>query len=312
VAWAAPILAPFGLGLFLTALAAPFFGWLIAAGRSPMVAVTITATVVVVVTVALFVLAITSVQTLSESIAGYSDSMAVRYPDLAAALAGLGTPSGVQDALSPETLAGILRWVVELILAVGPPVAFAVVISILLLLDLPRLRRLRVAGLFDRSPVVRELPAIAGAAVTFFRVRIRVNAATALGLLALMVLVGVDHAPLWAVGAFFLSFVPYLGLVLALIPPAILAFAESGVPAALVILVGGSILNVVAENVLEPALTGRALELSTWVVFVMFFVWIWLLGPVGAVLAMPITVLIVLVLGSSERSRWVAQVMARD
>ena len=138
----------------------------------------------------------------------------------------------------------------------------------------------------------REIPSIARAAVTYMLTRVRINAFTALTLLVLMVIVGVDDALLWAVGAFLLSFVPYIGLVVALVPPTILAFAESGLPAAAVIVIGGVVLNVVAENVLEPTLTGRALSLTTWLVFTMFFFWVWLMGPVGALLSMPITVLI--------------------
>ena len=75
---------------------------------------------------------------------------------------------------------------------------------------------------------------------------------------------------------------------------------------------GGLILNVIAENVLEPTLTGRALSLSTWLVFTMFFFWVWLIGPVGALLSMPITVLLVLVLRDRERTRWVADLLAHD
>jgi predicted PurR-regulated permease PerM len=159
---------------------------------------------------------------------------------------------------------------------------------------------------------MRELPAVASAAVTYFAVRIRVNLATAAALLVLMVVLGVDDPLLWALGAFFLSFVPYLGLILALIPPTILALAESGPLAALAMVAGGTILNLVAENVLEPTLTGRALELSTWLVFVMFFVWVWILGPVGALLSMPITVFLVLVLAHEERARWLAQLVTRE
>jgi len=76
--------------------------------------------------------------------------------------------------------------------------------------------------------------------------------------------------------------------------------------------IGGTILNLVAENLLEPSLTGRALQLSTWYVFVMFFATIWLLGPIGALLAMPVGVLIVLVLRDSERTSWAAAMLARD
>jgi predicted PurR-regulated permease PerM len=143
-------------------------------------------------------------------------------------------------------------------------------------------------------------------------IRIRVNLVTAIALLVLMLVLGVDDALLWAVATFFLSFVPYVGLVLALIPPTILAFAESGIGAALVLVVGGTALNLIAENVLEPTLTGRALKLSTWFVFAMFFLTVWLLGPIGALLAMPISVLIVLILRSSGRTRWAGMLLARD
>jgi predicted PurR-regulated permease PerM len=105
--------------------------------------------------------------------------------------------------------------------------------------------------------------------------------------------------------------VPYVGLVIALIPPTILALAESGIGPAIGIVIGGMILNVVAENVLEPSMTGKALSLSSWLVFVMFFLTVWIIGPVGALLAMPLTVLIVLVLQGNERTRWLATLLMR-
>ena len=200
---------------------------------------------------------------------------------------------------------------VRIVVDVGSSLAFAVVIAALLLLDGGRLTRLVAGGLGSGNPMFREAPAIARAAVTYILVRVRINAFTAITLLVLMVVVGVDDALLWAVGAFLLSFVPYIGLVLALIPPTILAYAESGLPAAAVIVVGGVALNVLAENVLEPSLTGRALSLTTWLVFTAFFFWVWLLGPVGALLSMPITVLIVLVLDHNESTRWVATLLSR-
>ena len=272
----------------------------------------LTIVLVVVVAGALALLAIVSTRALTESLETYSGALAARYPDLAATLSSAGIPASISDWLSPETLTGILRGTIQLVIDVGAQVAFAVVLAALLLLDGPRLRRLEAEGLGERNAVLREAPAIARAAVTYFRVRIRINAVTALGLLAVSLLVGVDHALLWAVGAFFLSFVPYLGLVLALIPPTILAFAESGLGAAAIVVIGGAGLNVLAENVLEPTLTGRALHLSTWFVFAMFFLWVWILGPLGALLAMPITVLVVLVLRRNEGTRWLADLLSRE
>src|SRR4029077_9771114 len=139
-----------------------------------------------------------------------------------------------------------------------------------------------------------------------------VNLVTAIGFLVLLLVLGVDDALLWAIGAFFLSFVPYLGLVLAIIPPAILALAESGPLASLAVIVGGTVLNLVAENVLEPTLTGRALSLSTWLVFIMFFFWVWLLGPIAARLSVRITVRGPLARQHTEPTQWVASLLTRQ
>ena len=310
--WAAPLLAPIFLGLMLTALATPLFERFVRGGRSATVAMVITVVVVVIVGGAIALLAIYSGRQLTESLASYADGLLLRYPDASAALATFGVAGGLGDVIPPEVVVSVLGTAAAVVAEVGGNLAFAVVLAALLLLDAPRLARLVSTGVGDENPVFRELPAIVRSAITYFTIRIRVNAITAGGLLLLMVVLDVDDSLLWAIGAFFLSFVPYVGLVLALIPPVILAFAETGPGAALAIIIGGAVLNVVAENVLEPSMTGKALKLSTWVVFVMFFVTVWLLGPVGALVAMPITVLIVLVLKGNERTRWVAALLTRD
>ena len=179
---------------------------------------------------------------------------------------------------------------------VGQSLIFAVVVAALLLLTVNACRASSRAAR-QRGPGLPRDAGIARAAVTYFTVRIRINAVTALG--AARRCWSSSASTIRCCGrsrAFFLSFVPYLGLVLAMIPPTILALAESGPLAAAAFVVGGTALNLIAENVLEPTLTGRALSLSTWLVFTMFFFWVWLLGPVGALLSMPITVLVVLVL----------------
>lgn len=304
IGWLAPVLAPMGLGLFLAALAAPLFTWLERRGRSAILALALTVGVVLVIGVALLVLALESARSLTEGLAAYSTELQARYAEI--------PPGGIRDLIPPDVLIGILRSVAAIVIEVGESLVFAVIVAALLLLDGQRLSRLVAGGLGSENPVFREAPDIARAAVTYFVVRIRVNAVTALGLLALLLVLGVDDALLWAVGAFFLSFVPYLGLVLALIPPTILAFAESGAAAAAAVVIGGTALNLIAENVLEPTLTGRALSLSTWLVFTMFFFWVWLIGPVGALLSMPITVLVVLVLQHNERTLWLAALLARE
>jgi AI-2 transport protein TqsA len=305
IGWFAPVLGPLGLGLFLAALAAPLFSWLESRGRSAPAALVVTIAVLALIVGGIVVLGLASARTLADSLAGYSDALQARYAES-------GELAPLRDVLPPEVLIDILGSAASIAIDVGGALLVALVIAALLLLDAPRLSRLVGSGVGSGHPVFREAPALAAAAITYFTVRIRVNVVTAAGLFVLMVVVGVDHAPLWAIGAFVLSFVPYLGLIIALVAPTILALAESGPLAAAIVVIGGTLLNLLAENVLEPTLTGRALSLSTWLVFAMFFFWVWLMGPIGALLSMPITVLIVLVLRHNARTRWLAELLSRE
>jgi predicted PurR-regulated permease PerM len=312
VQWASPVLGPLFLGLFITALVAPLFGWLLDRAGSPTLALVVTVGVVLAVGGVIVLLAFASANQLADAIGSYGDQVVARYPELSSAMALLGVTVRMDGLIPPDAVPLVLRSVVGIVAEVASSLGFAVIIAALLLLDGRRLASLAGRGLGSENPVFREAPGVARAAVTYFGVRVRINAVTAVGLLVLMLLLGVDDALLWGIGAFFLSFVPYLGLTLALIPPAVLAFAESGAVAAAILVLGGIVLNLVAENVLEPAWTGRALSLATWLVFLMFFFCVWLLGPVGMLVSMPITVLLVLLLQGDERTRWLASLLTRD
>lgn len=311
VQWASPVLGPLLLGLFITALMAPLFGWLQRRTGSPTLALIVTIGAVLVVGGLIVLLALASVHQLTDAIGGYADRITERYPELVNAIALLGVSIRVETFVPADAIPVVLRSIVGIVAAVASALGFAVIIAALLLLDGRRLAALAGRGLGSENPVFREAPGVARAAVTYFGVRVRINGVTALGLLALMLILGVDDPFLWALGAFFLSFVPYLGLTLALIPPAMLAFAESGAGAAAILIIGGVVLNLIAENVLEPAWTGRALSLATWLVFLMFFACVWLLGPVGMLVSMPITVLLVLLLQGDERTRWLGSLLTR-
>jgi predicted PurR-regulated permease PerM len=132
------------------------------------------------------------------------------------------------------------------------------------------------------------------------------------GVSAICLILGVDYPLLWGVLAFFLSYIPYIGLLTAMIPPALLALAELGWIQALIVVIAITAMNLAVENILEPGYTGKQLQLSPTVVFFSFFFWAWLLGPAGALLSMPITVLLLLVFQRDESTRWLAQIIDRN
>ena len=160
--------------------------------------------------------------------------------------------------------------------------------------------------------MLSQLPAVGQTAVTYFSIRARLNLITGAGVTLICLLLGVDYPFLWGVVAFFLSFVPYIGLVLAMIPPTLLALAESGWVQALIVVIGVTLINLLIENVLEPGYTGKRLSLSPTILFLSVFFWSWLLGPVGASSSMPITVLLLLVFKNSESTLWFAKIIGKE
>jgi len=123
-----------------------------------------------------------------------------------------------------------------------------------------------------------------------------ITAATGLGFSALiyilMRIVGTDLALVWAVLAFVLNFVPNVGIVLSLIPPAILTMLEFGWQRTLIILVGYIGLNFVVDNVIKPRFLQTGLDVPPLLGLISLIVWSYLLGAPGALLAIPLTIAI--------------------
>jgi AI-2 transport protein TqsA len=115
--------------------------------------------------------------------------------------------------------------------------------------------------------------------------------AAALNYLLLLIL-GVDYALLWAVLSFLLSFVPNIGFALSMIPPMLLALLGQGWVTAVAVFIGYQVINTVLDNVIGPRFIGRQMNISALLSFLSVVFWTWLLGPTGAILAVPLTVLI--------------------
>jgi predicted PurR-regulated permease PerM len=100
-----------------------------------------------------------------------------------------------------------------------------------------------------------------------------------------------------------------VGVILALIPPAILALLDSGVGAAVAVVIGYVLINFAQDNFLQPLVLGSELNLTPLVVFIAVVVWAWILGAAGALLAVPLTVGLVSILEAFPSSRPLAALM---
>ena len=108
----------------------------------------------------------------------------------------------------------------------------------------------------------------------------------------LLAVLGVDFAITWGVLFFFFNFIPAFGFVLALIPPLIIAFLELGWKTALAVGIGYWVFNFIGDNIIKPRFMKKGLDISILTIILSLLVWSWVLGSVGAILAIPLTLAI--------------------
>lgn len=152
-------------------------------------------------------------------------------------------------------------------------------------------RRARVEAI-DHSPLAARFIAFSSTIRGYMWVRTILGLAAALLNYILLLVLGVDYALLWAVMSFFFSFVPNVGFVLSMVPPILLALLESGWASALIVFIGYQIINTVIDNVVGPRFVGRQMKISPLLSFLSVLFWTWVLGATGAILSVPLTVLI--------------------
>jgi AI-2 transport protein TqsA len=116
----------------------------------------------------------------------------------------------------------------------------------------------------------------------------------------LMLALGTDLALVWAVLAFIMNFVPNVGIILSVVPPVILTLLELGWRRALVVLAGFLVLNFVVDNLIKPRFMQSGLDVPPLVGLLSLVVWAYLLGPTGALLALPLTIAIRRVLEDAD------------
>lgn len=123
---------------------------------------------------------------------------------------------------------------------------------------------------------------------------------------------GLDFYVLWGILAFALNFIPVIGSLVAGVPPIVLALLVAGVPTALLVALGYLLINNFLGNFIEPLLVGRRFGISSLVVVVSVLFWGWVWGPLGMLLAVPLTMVIKVILDGSDEFRWIGVAISAE
>jgi predicted PurR-regulated permease PerM len=237
-----------------------------------------------------------------ERIQEQSRSLMVWFENLGLAVPDTLLSDVIQPGAVMQLAAGLLSGVGGLV----TDTLIIVLMVVFLLLEASSFSAKIRAAVGDPSARYPQFDTITQNVNRYLAIKTWVSLATGLIAGVWVAVLGVDFAVLWGLLAFLLNYIPNIGSVIAGIPPVLLALVQFGAGKALLVLAGYVVINNVLGNVVEPRFLGRSLGLSTLVVFVSLVFWQWVLGPVGMLLSVPLTMTLKIALESHEDTHWLA------
>ena len=116
---------------------------------------------------------------------------------------------------------------------------------------------------------------------------------------------GIPLPILWGILAFITNYIPNIGFVIGLIPPALLGLLQGGPKLMIAVIVVYSVINVILQSVIQPKFVGDAVGLSVTLTFLSLVFWTWVIGPLGAILAIPLSLMAkALLVDIDPSTRW--------
>jgi len=307
---ASQLISQFLMAFVITVAVAPVQSWLIRRGLGPIWAFLITVVATVVGIGLVITVLSSSINQFIQDLPQYKDEFADLQQQITEALAALGISASAVES-SPvnsgdlaAAVAAAASWLVSAFANFGFMLALAAFM------------------LFEAMAMPGKVKAIAlpasRASLDRFvdNVRSYVTVTTWVNLLvgvvdtALLLVMGVPYAVLWGALAFLFGFIPSIGFLLSLVGPALMALLVSGPQAAAIVIVAFIVINGGIQNIILPRRMGQGTDLSPAVVFGSLLFWGFILGPVGAILSVPMTMIVRLSLESSESTRGLAYLVS--
>lgn len=308
---AAEIVVPFLLALFIAIICSPLIKWLTNRKVPHWLAISILFLVILLVFFFLIGLINSSIREFSQSIPQYKILLSQRLNDVFALAQKWDIPlhidrAAVQDHLDPSVIMNLVRSLLLNFSNVVSSVFVLILVVVLMLLEAPTAKAKLAFALSHNAQEQwqeeRHLDRILQGVISYLGVKTLISLLTGFCVWALLEICGVQYAVLWATLTFLFNYIPNIGSVIAAVPIILQAFLLNGFSIGFVVSGGVIAINMLVGNLLEPRMMGRTLGLSTLVVFLSLLFWGWLLGTVGMLLSVPLTMALKIVLESSPNT----------
>lgn len=311
----APILIPFSLALFLAVLSLPVLRALQDRGVPPVLAVALTVLVDIGVFGLLFLLATQSALAFQEAVPRYAARLQGLWQEWIAALEARGIPAGTYVStrvVNPDAVVDLAGTTLGRAAAFVSN-TFLVLLVLVFILGEATVFPAKFRAILGRAGTdAGQMAKITREVQEYLGIKTVVSLATGLSIGLWAWIMGVDFPVLLGILGFLFNYIPTIGSIIAAVPAVLLALIDAGPGHAGLVALGYVVINTVFGNLIEPSLLGRRLGLSTLVVILSLLFWGWVWGPVGALMAVPLTMVLKIMLENTRDLRWVAVLLDKN
>jgi len=313
---AAPLLVPFLLSVFIAVISFPLMSRLQQNGLPKGISILLVMLLVILSGIGLTILIGSSLTDFSQSLPGYQQKISEEWNAVLQWLNnhGISVADNIKEVVNPVAAVGLVSSILK---GFGNVLtnSFLIIITVVFIL-------VETAGLTQKFMSLKDNDSRSASSdeetfATVFVDKLRnymsmktiISMITGIIIGTALWIIGVDYPVLWGVLAFMLNFVPNIGSIIAAVPAVILTVVQLGFGSALLVAAVYVTVNVLIGSVIEPKYMGKGLGLSTLVVFVSLVFWGWVLGPVGMLLSVPLTITVKLALDSKPETLWLGHLL---
>ena len=310
-------LAPTILALVLMITVYPIRTWLERKGVPTWLSALTTILTVYLIVIVMIVALIVSVAKLAQLVTDYTPQLNQVTADVGDWLKSLGIDQkqidSVTGSLNFSRVFDLATSVLSGTLSVLSNLIFLGILTIFLAFDGGKFPAILASTGPEHSRVAQSLSTFSHGTRTYFAVSAVFGLIVAVIDTIALQLMGVPGAFVWGVLAFITNFIPNIGFIIGLVPPALLGLLEGGVWKMIAVIVVYCAINFVIQSVIQPKYQADALNLGVSLTFLSLVFWTFVLGPLGALLALPMTLLVrALLVDADPSALWVAPLLSLD
>ncbi len=306
---ASVLVVPFLLAAFLSIICVPPLFWMQEKGVPGILGILVLMSGVIAIQMLLVTLVSSSIADFSGNIPFYQERLKILTFETLQILSNQGIELETEKLTEVINPSRILKLVANTLNGLGSVLTntFFVFLTFIFILSeasgFPNKLR---AILNDKNTDLEKYAEITAGVNRYLGIKTLTSLGTGIAISIWLAVQGVDYPVMWGVFAFLLNYIPNIGSIIAAVPAVLLVLIQLGPLAAGITSLGFLVVNILVGSVIEPKVMGQGIGLSALVVFLSLAFWGWVLGPVGMLLSVPLTMGVKIALRGQESTKWLS------